>query len=198
MSRRLILWALIAVAVLVVGAIWYERDESTVNRPEEMQVSGEDADVAGEPFIGEANAPVTILYWLDFQCPFCRRFEKDVLPTIVRRYVEAGTVRIVFKDLPFIGEDSHEAALVSHVIWELYPQNYFAWQEAMFESQDAENGGFGSRESIFALIAKEFPGMNSEDIRSRLLEKEEEYRAEQEGDKREAEEHGIRSTPGFL
>jgi len=64
---------------------------------------------AGNPFIGEENAPVTIAFWSDFQCPFCKAAEvggipqiptPPSLPDIIKNYVETGKVKVVFMDLP--------------------------------------------------------------------------------------------------
>jgi len=98
--------------------------------------------------MGDQNAPLTMVYWYDFQCPFCKKFEEETLPSLIDKYVNNSQMKIVFKDYSFLGPDSLDAALVSNAIWELYPQDYFAWQIAMTKKQDEENGGFGNMESI--------------------------------------------------
>lgn len=52
------------------------------------------------PALGRATAWVTIVEFSDYQCPFCRRHSTQVLPQIVKEYVEAGKVRYVFRDYP--------------------------------------------------------------------------------------------------
>lgn len=49
---------------------------------------------------GDPNAPVTILEFSDYQCPFCRRFHTEVLPKIEEEYISTGKVRYVFRDYP--------------------------------------------------------------------------------------------------
>ena len=46
----------------------------------------------------------------DLQCPFCAEYTKNVVPTIVNRYVRPGKLRIEFRPLTFIGPDSAKAA----------------------------------------------------------------------------------------
>lgn len=53
-----------------------------------------------DPFKGDANAPVTIVEWSDFQCPFCSRFYKDTLSQIEEKYVKTGKVKLVYRDFP--------------------------------------------------------------------------------------------------
>lgn len=54
----------------------------------------------GAPSLGEATAPLTMVEFADFQCPFCVRFEKDVLPQLKAKYVSTGKLRLVSRRLP--------------------------------------------------------------------------------------------------
>ena len=56
--------------------------------------------VAGQPAYGAPDAPVTIVEFSDFECPYCRRFFHDTLPALHRRYVDTGQVRMIFRDFP--------------------------------------------------------------------------------------------------
>jgi len=57
-------------------------------------------DMEGEPVLGEEDAPVTMVAYEDFQCPFCKRFEEGAVPQIVSNYVDNGQVKIIWKDRP--------------------------------------------------------------------------------------------------
>lgn len=59
------------------------------------QVSEDD-----DPVMGDANAPVTIIEFSDYQCPFCARFWSDTLPQIKKNYIDTGKVKLVYRDLP--------------------------------------------------------------------------------------------------
>ena len=54
----------------------------------------------GEPALGEATAPVTIVEFSDFECSYCRRFHEQVFPHLKSEYIDTGMVRFVHKDLP--------------------------------------------------------------------------------------------------
>jgi protein-disulfide isomerase len=56
--------------------------------------------VAGLPFLGRADAPLTMVMFTDYQCPFCSRFEAQTLPEIKRQYIDTGKLRFVVRDLP--------------------------------------------------------------------------------------------------
>lgn len=54
----------------------------------------------GAPSLGEATAPLTMVEFADFQCPFCVRFEKDTLPQLKAKYISTGKLRLVSRRLP--------------------------------------------------------------------------------------------------
>ncbi len=53
-----------------------------------------------DPVKGNANAPVTIIEFSDFQCPFCSRFITGAMPQIEEKYIKTGKAKLVFRDYP--------------------------------------------------------------------------------------------------
>ena len=49
---------------------------------------------------GHANAPVTIVEFTDYQCPYCRRFQAETWPRLKHDYLDTGRVRFIVRDLP--------------------------------------------------------------------------------------------------
>lgn len=49
---------------------------------------------------GDENAPVTIVEWSDFECPFCTRFYQQTLSQIEENYIRTGKVKFVYRDFP--------------------------------------------------------------------------------------------------
>ena len=56
--------------------------------------------IAGSPYEGRKNAPITIIECSDFQCPFCARFVNDTLSQIRKNEIKARKVKLVFKNFP--------------------------------------------------------------------------------------------------
>lgn len=56
--------------------------------------------VMGEPQLGQDTAPLTIVEFSDFECPYCQRFHQEVLPKLKATYITPGLVRFIHKDLP--------------------------------------------------------------------------------------------------
>jgi protein-disulfide isomerase len=61
----------------------------------------------GEPALGSATAPLTMVEFTDYQCPYCRRFQAEVWPKLKRHYIDTGKVRYIARDLPL---EFHSAA----------------------------------------------------------------------------------------
>jgi protein-disulfide isomerase len=60
------------------------------------------------PSLGRLDAPVTIVEYMDYQCPFCERFRTDAFPALKKNLIDTGKVRFVKRDLPL---PAHAAAL---------------------------------------------------------------------------------------
>ena len=165
--------------------------------PSAVPVNIKDVKTAGEPFIGDPQARVTIAFWADFQCPFCKRFEQDALPQIIKNYVDTGKAKVVFKDFAFLGNDSITAGEYNRAVWKLYPDKYFIWRTAMYDAQDAENGGFGNAASIDKLNAT-IAGFEAARIAADVKANGAAYRAQMDANKAEAQKFGIGATPSFI
>ena len=59
--------------------------------------------------LGDPDAPLTVVEYADLQCPYCATWSRDVLPTVVEKYVRSGRVRLEFRGLTFVGPDSDKA-----------------------------------------------------------------------------------------
>lgn len=91
-------------------------------------------DVSEDPSIGDDNAMLTIVEFSDFQCPFCARHTKNVLPQLKQDYVATGKVRYVMRDFPLdFHKQAHKAAVAA---WCANEQGkYWDMHEYMFANQ---------------------------------------------------------------
>lgn len=171
--------------------------EATAPDQPTVKVNIKDVDVKNEPFIGDSNAPVVMAYWMDFQCPFCKRFETETLPALIEKYVNTGKLKIVFKDFQFLGEDSTTAGLAENAVWETAPESYQAWHKGMYENQDDENGGWGKKDDIIAMT-RTIPGIDADQVSLLMDQKKEAYQKELDEDNAEGAKFGVSGTPGFV
>ncbi len=61
------------------------------------------------PMLGNKDAPLTIVEFTDFQCPFCQRFHTAVFPELKKKYIDTGKVRFFSRDYPL--SDMHADAM---------------------------------------------------------------------------------------
>lgn len=60
--------------------------------------------------LGSVGAPVTMVAYSDYRCPFCAKFSRETEPQLIARYVDRGTLRIEWRDFPIFGDQSMVAA----------------------------------------------------------------------------------------
>jgi protein-disulfide isomerase len=75
---------------------------------EEQPTRAKITDLSGVSMLGKKDAPITIVEYTDYQCPYCQRFHVTSFPEIKRNYIDTGKVRFFSKDLPL---DFHPNAM---------------------------------------------------------------------------------------
>lgn len=100
---------------------------------------------------GDADAPVTLIEFADFQCPFCGRFARHTAPVVDKEYVETGKVSMVFKHFPLRGPDSISASIASQCAGE--QGKFWEYHDILYENQGAENSGWVSKDRLKALAS---------------------------------------------
>jgi len=98
--------------------------------PQIIKVSLDD-----DPFKGNEDAPVTIVEFSDFQCPFCSRFYEQTLPAIMENYVDTGKVKFVYRDLPL--DSLHPNARPAHIAAECADEQgkFWGYHDILFDKQ---------------------------------------------------------------
>ena len=92
-----------------------------------------------DPVIGNSDAPITIIEFSDFQCPFCARFHTQTLPLLLEEYIEQGKVKLVFRDFPI--QSIHPNALPASVAAECANEQgkFREMHDMLFEKQNEWN-----------------------------------------------------------
>jgi protein-disulfide isomerase len=135
--------------------------------------------------IGDENAPVTIVEYSDFTCPFCKRFYDDTYGQIKQNFIDQGLVRFVYKDFPVVGgQRAAEAGWCAHE------------QEAFFEYK-AKIFANPTQTSDANLVAWAGEiGLDVPQFQTCLTSGK--YQANVAQERQEAINNGVRGTPGFL
>jgi protein-disulfide isomerase len=139
--------------------------------------------------MGREDAPVTMVEFTDYQCPFCRRFEHDTFAELKKNYIDTGKVRFVSRDMPL---DFHPNAAPAaqavrcageqHKFWEMH--------DAIMQDTATDLG----TDSILKYGDK--VGLDSTAFRACLAEKR--FVAAIQKDTADAGTLGISGTPSFV
>ena len=100
----------------------------------------------GSPLLGDANAPITLVEFGDYQCHFCNVFFHNTEPSILENYVETGKVKIIFKDFTIIGPDSVTAAHAAHCAED--QGKFWEYHDILYNHWTGENNGWASSENL--------------------------------------------------
>lgn len=141
--------------------------------------------------LGKPGAPVTMVEYVDLQCPFCRDFSVNTLPTLIRDYVRTGKLRIEQRTLRFIGDDSGTAA--GWAAAAAQDNRLFQFSEVFFRNQGEENTGYVTSEFLTKIArAAELDPAKAETFAQG-------HRAEDfvVAGERQAQALGVESTPSF-
>ena len=163
----------------------------TGNQPptgEQQQQQKVQVSVDDDPVKGSADAPVTIVEFSDFQCPFCGRFYSDTLSSIDEKYIKTGKVKLVYRDFPLgfhpfaqKAAEAAECADEQSKFWEMHNK--------IFENQNA------IEVTNLKQYAKDL-GLNTGTFDSCLDTGK--YAAEVQKDFNDGSSYGVSGTPSFF
>jgi len=199
--ERIIVMAVIAGVILMVGGLWVlasaPSPQATPAAPNTVNdivpitpIPRPDVDMnaAGDP-----NAPVTIIEYSDFQCPFCGRFAREVEPLIIKNYVDTGKVRFIYRTFgDWIGPESLLSAEAAYCAGD--QGKFWDFHDILFENQHGENQGAFTRERIEAMA--KLLGLNMDEFRQCLDSHK--YQKQAMQDLADGQAAGVKGTPSFI
>lgn len=199
--RNIIIASVLAVAVVAVAVVLLAGGSGDEN--ETASTGGTVAGLAETnellkgipeqgPNLGEKDAPVTLVEFADFQCPFCKQFALGTFPILVNDYVRKGKLRIEFRSLTFIGPDSEKAARAAAAAGEQNRESFF--NQLWYFNQGQENSGYATD----AFIEKIWKAAGVDVAKAKKYADSEASLAPIKVAQKGAEKHGIVSTPSFL
>ena len=97
-------------------------------------------------FKGDPDAPVTIIEFADFQCPYCGRFFAETKPQIDEQYMQKGKVRFAYFNFAFLGPESNWAAEAAECAAD--QDKFWEYHDKLYDSQSGENQGAFSKDNL--------------------------------------------------
>ncbi len=153
---------------------------NAVATPARMQVGSDD-----DPWIGPADAPVTIVEFSDFNCPYCRQFEQTTFQELMNKY--PNQIRFVYRDFPITSQELYYAAQAAECAGD--QQAYWPYHDALLSGQ------YQLGREAYQHIAQTL-GLDAETLLTCLDS--EKYGGEVQSDAREAASLGVTGTPTFF
>ena len=137
---------------------------------------------------GDVNAPITIIEFSDYQCPYCGRYVSETYGKIKENYIDTGKVRYVFRDFPLgFHTNAKRAAMASECVREQGGDDAFwEYHDTLFENQN----------ELSADKLKEYASGMGYEIASCLDT--EKYANEVDSDTKEGVSFGVSGTPTFF
>lgn len=138
--------------------------------------------------LGAADAPVTVVEFTDYQCPFCRRFVQTTFPMLKRDYIDTGKLRWVVRDMPLgFHQNASKAAQAAHCAGD--QGKYWEMRDTLFKNNSK-------------LGPEQLPGYAREngldvDVFSACLSSKR-HQAQIEQSSQGAAQIGITGTPSFI
>jgi protein-disulfide isomerase len=111
--------------------------------------------------LGSPDAPATLVEFADLQCPFCGRFSREVLPTVVGAYVVQRRIAFELRIRAFLGRDSVRAAGAAAVAAD--HDRLFEFADVFYANQGIENSGFVTNAFVRS-IAEQVPGLDPDEV----------------------------------
>lgn len=186
-KTKFIVIGVIAAVVAIAAAAALTVDTSEPNTRMSLDTS------KGSPTLGSASAPVTIIEFGDYQCPFCQRWNQNTKPLIEENYINTGKAKLVFVDFPIIGQDSITAHMGSYCADE--QGLYWEYHDYLYSNQGHENDGWASSGSLKSLVSN-IDGLDTQEFSQCLDSGKYENRVLE--NRNIASKSGASSTPSFI
>lgn len=209
----------IAITIILVlaagGAIgsWYlyshfRTSKPTASEPTQTQEGLCVMEAATEPTKGCADAPVVIIEFSDFQCPFCGAVAggnqkvisylrsrdpgwEPIVPNL-KPYIDAGQLKFIFRNFAFLGPESQWAAEAAECAFE--QGKFWEYHDKLFSNQRGENEGAFSKDNLKRFAAE--LGLDTKAFNSCLDSGK--YAEEVQEDTDEGKKMGVTGTPTFF
>ena len=163
-----------------------DADSTELGNAEETPTVDVSAD--DDPVMGDEDAPVTIVEFSDFQCPFCKKANDEALNLVKEDYVKTGKVKLVFRDFPLeFHPEAELAALAAECADE--QGKFWEYHDVLFANQDSLG------DAKYKAWAEEL-GLDTEQFND--CYKSLKYLDDVRGDMADGQKYGVSGTPAFF
>jgi len=201
-NLALVCLTVIVISAIISGTVLYMDSKApnapANNQPTDNQPTGPvKVSMDDDAVLGSASAPVTLIEFSDYECPFCKRHFTQVYPEIKRDYIDTGKVKLVFRDL--IAVSGHNPLATSEAMAAQCAKDqggdaaYFKYHDELFKRTTSNGNGLAL--SQLPVIATAV-GLNTTQFNQCLNS--EKYKDEVAKDQADGNKAGVTGTPSFF
>lgn len=186
-KNNIMIWQIISAVLLVALVVSISTGGFKFNKSSLGDTGMADL-IGGNAIKGDLNAPVTIVEWSDYECPYCAKFYWDTLWQIDQEYIQTGKVKLVYRDFPLGNHaQAQKAAEAAECAGE--QDKYYEMHDKLFEEGVA--GGVVAFKQYAVDLGLDTTAFN-ECLDSGAMA------SEVQEDMRAGINEGIQGTPGFI
>ena len=193
--------SILLAAVMISGSIIYLVKSGSSAAPGPAQIGGgasppaaatRPAPDAQDVILGNQNAPVTLIEYGDYQCPYCAKFFLETELPLRTKYIETGKVKMVFRNFSFLGPESLAAAAAAECAKDQH--QFWAYHDALYnvEIKDGSENNGKLTKSLFVQLAGQLK-LDTGAFTSCLDSKK--YDATVVAQTKDAQNYGVNATP---
>ncbi|MBT2729534.1 thioredoxin domain-containing protein [Bacillus sp. ISL-75] len=141
-SAKVIFWMVGLVAVIIMGFIFLAPHKSQNSTSPKVEAykgkSSAQIDYTNQPYLGKSSAPVSIIEFGDYKCPYCKMFNEKVVP-IIKQKVDKGEAKLYFINYSFIYTDSTRAAKFAESVYAvLGNKTFWKFHDLLYQKQSED------------------------------------------------------------
>jgi len=197
-KQPILFYIILAVVIIcLIGlAVFAKTSQDKANEPKTVSI-----DTTNQPYLGKASAPVSIVEFGDYKCPYCKQFTQSYVPNIKKDLVNTGKAKFYFINFPFIYDDSKRAAGFAETVYkELGNDTFWKFHEALYKAQP--DGEEYEKKDVYteAFLTNLLKDIASQDQVNKVLDAfhKEEYNDALAEDEKQVNKAGIIQTPSVF
>lgn len=210
---HLLLTAILIVFAFLLGSLWtksqylskggtlgVQTNTGTTPAPQAAapaeDTTPKEVSLDNDPVLGDEDAPVTMIEFSDYECPFCKRHFTDTYPQLKEEYIDTGKVKLVFRDLPLSFHDpmaTKEAMAAECVREQSDDETYFKFHDLMFTNTTSNGNGL-TDDKLWQYAGE--VGVNADQVKECVTS--EKYKEEVAKDIADGAKVGASATPTFF
>ncbi|BFH66369.1 MAG: thioredoxin domain-containing protein [Paenibacillus dendritiformis] len=185
---------MIPIAIVVLGVLIYVLNQQgeKMKREEMANQPPVEFNLEGQPTLGNADAPVTIVEFGDYKCPACKIWNDTIYPQVKADYIDTGKVKFTFLNKLVIPR-SELAAEAAEEVYRQQPEAFWSFHHELYRAQQDERKDWATAPFLVDFAQRTVPDLDSAQLEKALQDRT--MRDEVMKDEQQAAQAQVHGTP---